>query len=452
MRRRPSLRRRIALTFLVCDIVLMFVAFLAVKPILLSSQDGIQIGPAVVIEAAAADLRQDASGRLAFAADGRLASLRRTSPTLWLIARAGERTVTLGAVPTEGWAAFRGLPTGVETAEMRLRSAPPPLGDVAVERQDTAAGPAWIMVGGVSPAGVGWWMWLAYLVGSYMIWGVPLVVVLAVPAVLLATPFALRGLRTVTREAAAIGPDRPDARLSIETTPKELLPLTTAINAALDRLADELARKRRFIADVSHELRTPLAVLGMRIAALPAGEAQRDLKRSHARLADMMGQMLDAERLAITGLARQPVDLVGIARAVVADSAPLAIEAGYSVSLTGAPGPVLVDGEPHAIGRAVSNLFGNAIAHGGRGGLIEVRIAADASLDVIDEGPGIPEPARERVFEPFHREQWDRDGCGLGLHLVQEIMRAHGGTARILPGPGGRVRLAFPKPGAPAGA
>ena len=128
---------------------------------------------------------------------------------------------------------------------------------------------------------------------------------------------------------------------------------------------------------------------------------------------------------------------------VVADLASLAIEAGYSVELSGETGYFIVDGEPHAIGRAVSNLFGNAVAHGGGHGLIEVRVGLNGTISVEDEGLGIPAVARERVFEPFHREQWDRDGCGLGLHLVQEIMRAHGGRATIPEGPGGRVRLAF---------
>lgn len=451
MRLRPSLARRIALTFLICDVLVMLAAFVAVRPIVMTSEEGIQFGPSVVIEAAAADLRRRADGKPAFAPDGRLEKLRATSPTLWLVARTRAGTISIGAIPAEARSAFRVLPAGLETAEIRLRSTPAPLGDVAIELQETALGPSHIMAGGVSPTGIGWRLWLAYLVGSEMIWAIPIIVLLAAPAVMIATPLALRGLRSVTREARMIEPSRPDLRLSVDRTPRELLPLTRAINTALDKLAGELDRKRRFIADVSHELRTPLAILGMRIAALPAGEARRDLMRSQARLADMLGQMLDAERLSLAGLTRQEVDLVQVARSVVADTAPLAIEAGYRVALTGDPGPVLVEGEPHAIGRAINNLFGNAIAHGGGGGLIEVRVGPDATVEVIDEGPGIPAEARERVFEPFHRERWDRDGCGLGLHLVQEIMRGHGGRALVPDGSGGRVRLAFPPAAAPCG-
>jgi signal transduction histidine kinase len=74
-------------------------------------------------------------------------------------------------------------------------------------------------------------------------------------------------------------------------------------------------------------------------------------------------------------------------------------------------------------------------------------------VEVADQGPGVAEAERERVFDPFYRERWDRDGCGLGLHLVRQIMQAHGGRAELAPsqlGSGARFRLLFPRsePGA----
>ena len=100
-------------------------------------------------------------------------------------------------------------------------------------------------------------------------------------------------------------------------------------------------------------------------------------------------------------------------------------------------------GDPHAIGRAVSNLLGNAIAHGGGAGSIEVRVS-DRRIEVADQGPGIPPEAHEHIFEPFRRERWDRDGCGLGLHLVREVMRAHSGEASVTSNGAGAVfRLQF---------
>ena len=107
----------------------------------------------------------------------------------------------------------------------------------------------------------------------------------------------------------------------------------------------------------------------------------------------------------------------------------------------------MFDGDRHAIARAISNLLGNAIAHGGGVGTIEVRVKAAGAVEVCDEGPGDPFEAGDRIFEPFHRERWDKDGCRLGLHLVREIMNAHGGTARVVSERGGAVfRLEFSRP------
>ena len=129
----------------------------------------------------------------------------------------------------------------------------------------------------------------------------------------------------------------------------------------------------------------------------------------------------------------------------MANAAPLAVSNGYELSFSAAAPHLFVDGDPHAIGRAIANLLGNAVAHGGGAGLIQLQVGGDGSVDVIDQGAGVPAEAHERIFEPFRRERWDRDGCGLGLHLVREIMRAHGGTACVVrSAQGAAFRLSFP--------
>ena len=182
----------------------------------------------------------------------------------------------------------------------------------------------------------------------------------------------------------------------------------------------------------------------MHIDALPEGRARTDLRRTVFRLGQMVGQMLDSERLALAARRREKVDLVALSKSAVAEIAPLAVAGGYDIAFAAEAERMVVEADPHAVLRALLNLLGNAIAHGGNGGTIEVRVSARATIDVSDEGSGVAADARERIFEPFSRERWDRDGCGLGLHLVREIMRGHGGDVRLIGTEGGAVfRLDF---------
>jgi signal transduction histidine kinase len=157
--------------------------------------------------------------------------------------------------------------------------------------------------------------------------------------------------------------------------------------------------------------------------------------------------MLDLERLSLAGRQREPVDLAAAARDVVADLAPMALRAGYDLSLEAPPAPVVATGDRHAIERAVTNLVCNAISHGGGGGNIQVTVRADRAIEVADEGPGVSASVLPRLFEPFCRDSSNPEGCGLGLHLTREIMRAHGGDVQLLPAElGARFRLDFPHP------
>jgi signal transduction histidine kinase len=367
------------------------------------------------------------------------------SPRLWFVVEGGGRSLRHGDVPAEVAASMRLLRGRLKMSELSGVGASGVLGEASMDLVETAAGRMTIAAGGVDPDAVRFADWLLLMNRYGVVPAALLTSVLTLFGGLVAIPLVLRSVRPTVRAAAALDGSDLQQRLPEERVVKELLPIVQAFNSALSRVAESFERRKRFIADVAHELRTPLAILNMHVELLPDGGRKSDLQRTVYRLGQMVGQMLDAERLVLAGRQREPVDLVALARGAIADIAPLAVVNGYELAFFAEQDKVVVDGDPHALSRAIANLLGNALAHGGGSGRVDVRVHADGRLDVSDQGAGVPVEARERIFEPFHRERWDRDGCGLGLHLVREIMHAHGGQARLLSsGPGAVFRLEFP--------
>lgn len=251
-----------------------------------------------------------------------------------------------------------------------------------------------------------------------------LIGILGLVAMAVSLPLFTRAIRLIAAEAGSVVPQDPGRRLDERKAPRELLPLVRAFNATLDRLAAELARRKRFITDAAHELRTPLAVVALRVEALEDETAREELRRGVGRLTHLVAQMLDLERLSLSDRQHRRVDLVAAARDVLADLAPMAMKAGYEVSLDAPESAVPVIGDEHAIARAMTNLIGNSVAHGGGSGQIRVAVQGAGVIEVIDEGPGIPPSLLPHLFEPFSRGSASAEGCGLGLHLTREIMRS----------------------------
>lgn len=448
---RPTLVRRLLLAFVLGPLLAFLVFFLAIRPVVADFGD-VNVGPEIAIVFLVDDLRNAPGGGLALKPRSRWLDFAKRNPKAWFIARQGKRQLSYGAVPGEASEMIRRLPQGIKEAHLGDVDASSRLGDLSTIQVDTAAGRATLYAGGIDASSITTLDWILFAhLDAELLMAMTFIVLICATGGPFAIPIVLRSLRPTARAAAGIDPAELDKRLPEEGVVKELLPIVRAFNGALDRLAAGFERRRRFIADVAHELRTPLAVLNMHIDALPAGGGKIDLQRTVYRLGQMVGQMLDSERLALAARRREPVDLVETARQAVADIAPLAVATGYELGLASECDRVVVQGDPYAVSRALANLLGNAVAHGGGVGTIEVRVGRDGRIDVSDEGPGIPVEARERIFEPFHRERWDRDGCGLGLHLVREIMHAHGGEVRLAGSPAGSVfRLIFPTGGAAA--
>ncbi|WP_457579969.1 sensor histidine kinase [Ensifer canadensis] len=230
------------------------------------------------------------------------------------------------------------------------------------------------------------------------------------------------------------------ARLPDSRVPGEVRPLVEAVNGALQRLDQGYERRQRFISDAAHELRTPVAILQTRLEGMDLGPLRTRLLVDAARIAGLA----DLERIDRDGANFASLDLVSLCRDVAADLAPLALSAGCDISFTHGPDQVNARGDASPLERAVTNLVRNAIEHAG--GLISIHVERGGIIEVSDEGPGIPESERERIFEPFHRLQPRDHGAGLELHLVSEIVNRHKGHISVVcvPTGGACFRMTLP--------
>ncbi|WP_296334669.1 HAMP domain-containing sensor histidine kinase [Reyranella sp.] len=243
----------------------------------------------------------------------------------------------------------------------------------------------------------------------------------------------LEPVREASMTVAAIGPASTDVRLPEQSMPTEIVPLVRAVNQALERLESGFRAQREFTADVAHELRTPLAIMRARVDSLGAGQVQDALRADIVGMARTVGQVLDIAELEgfVVGDDAK-ADLHAVCSDAVGFMAPLAVDMSKTIALTGADGPVWVHGHPDALFRAVRNLVENAVRHTPRGTSIEVDVAADGTVCVLDDGPGVPEADRQSIFRRFWRRDRARaDSRGLGLAIVARVAAAHGGSISV---------------------
>ena len=265
---------------------------------------------------------------------------------------------------------------------------------------------------------------------------------------------ALDPVREASNTASSIGPTRTDVRLPEQSMPTEIVPLVHAVNQALDRLEAGFSAQRNFTADMAHELRTPLAIVRARVDSLEPGTVRDALRGDLVNMTRTVNQVLDIaelETFVVAGGAR--ADLHVVCADAVAFMAPLAVELGKTIALTGASDPVWVHGNPEALFRAVRNLVENAIRHTPAGVSIEVEVSGDGVVRVSDDGPGVPEADRDAIFRRFwRRDRESTEGRGLGLAIVSRVAQAHEGSITIADRPGGgavftlRLKLAAESP------
>lgn len=367
---------------------------------------------------------RDSQGRLALQETPELRSLKERNNSLWyVVATTDGVSVSYGTIPP-AYAELAHLVHLFDDADLRGSAAANEI--ATIDDVETAMGEVRILFGGVADKGS---PVFALLARAYPIY-VSLLAV-ALPAIFLAVPRsvgrALARVSDVAERAAQIDPRRRGARLPVDGIPNEVAPLVTAFNGTLDRLEDEARKRQRFLIDAAHELRTPIAIMQTRIDGMPEGQERRRLLDDVARLADTAEQLLDFERNDQSVDPDGTVDLVELAKTVVADIAPVAIAAGYQISFHSDVVRLERNGNTPALARAVSNLIRNAIDHCEGQGEIAVSVSADGAVAVADQGPGIPADHQELVFEPFYRVTPKSQGAGLGLSLVKQVVANHGG-------------------------
>ncbi|MDD5114483.1 MAG: sensor histidine kinase N-terminal domain-containing protein [Methylobacter sp.] len=239
---------------------------------------------------------------------------------------------------------------------------------------------------------------------------------------------------------------------------QEVQVLTNTINELLQRLAYGIASQQRFIANAAHQLRTPLA--GLKLQAARALREQNveamqpalvQIQNSADRMAHLTSQLLVLARSEpIEGdYELVPVDLVELARSTCMEFVPKALQRTIELGFESDEPELIIKGDAILLRELLANLLDNAITYGNKHGNILVKLERNPTVCLIveDDGPGIPESERQRIFERFYRIPGTAGvGCGLGLAIVKEIADLHKARLQLRPfneQAGTRIELKF---------
>lgn len=251
----------------------------------------------------------------------------------------------------------------------------------------------------------------------------------------------LRPVESIRAQVADIGGANLHFRVLEPATDDEISRLARTMNAMLDRVETAAERQRRFVADASHELRSPLTRMRTELEVDLDHPDTADLPATHRSVLDEVTNLQrlveDLLELARNGTAGnrsgwRPVDLDDL---VFAEAAAARPGAAARIDASGVSA-AQVRGDPDQLARVIRNLVDNAVRYAAS--TVRLRVTeADgwARVSVGDDGPGIPDHERSRVFERFARldeaRHDDTGGTGLGLAIAREIVERHGGTIRI---------------------
>ena len=271
----------------------------------------------------------------------------------------------------------------------------------------------------------------------------------------------LAPLSTLRREIESRS-HRDLSALPEEQAPREVRPLIRAMNDLLARLGTAISTQQRFIADAAHQLRTPIAGLKTQ-TELALRESQpgnvhdilRQLLTATEQSTRLVNQLLSLARAEPGARREHPIerlDLARLARDTTTEWVPRALARHIDLGYDSEGGTAWIEGDSFLVRDMLGNLLDNAIRYTQHGGQVTVRVTEGMDavvLTVEDNGPGIPEQERERVFERFYRVLGTgTEGCGLGLAIVREIALSHRAKVTLAAGAGGQgtvARVAFPR-------
>ena len=264
---------------------------------------------------------------------------------------------------------------------------------------------------------------------------------------LIAVRWATRPLNALADAAEELGKNIHRPPLA-ESGPLEVARAARAFNTMQARLIRYLRDRTRVLAAMSHDLKTPITRLRLRAELLEDASLRAKFTGDLVELESMVGATLDFMRGLETDEATKPIDMNALLESLQADLA----ETGGRVTIESGPLKPY-PGKPRALKRCLVNLLDNAIKYG-KSAWVSVGDSNERlEIRIRDEGPGIPEPELERVFEPYYRVEGSRNretgGAGLGLTIARSIADTHGGRLSLHNRPEGglETRLTLPRPG-----
>ncbi|MBC7693551.1 MAG: HAMP domain-containing protein [Methylotenera sp.] len=285
---------------------------------------------------------------------------------------------------------------------------------------------------------------------TFFSFSIPIVLLIAACGGLYVSRKALAPVNAIIEKSKKITATQLSQRVPVPAAKDEIRELALTLNALLDRLEQAFYSQETFIADASHQLKTPLSIL----------RGEIDLMRSKERSAQEMAEFLHSASQEVNYLSRMVEDLLILAR-VDAGASSLSIQSvrldetvleviarldriatqkavKLSVHFSETQSPMETEGDGDLIRSLVENLIENAVKYSPEQGKVSVTLSEMPEerilLAVEDQGRGIPESSRDKIFDRFYRSENSRDkisGSGLGLAIAKRIVEVHGGKIRV---------------------